>query len=90
MPTRTLEDFAVILTRHPATISRYYTPEHILYDAMEWARRPPEDKLSKRLWHEVHEREKTFEGMVAERLITTGTLQLLKCGSMCGRIMRTS
>lgn len=67
-----LENFAVILTRHPATMSRYYTPEHILYYAMEWARKPPEDDLLKGLWHEVHEREKSFEGMVAERLVTMG------------------
>lgn len=64
-----LEDFAVILTRHPATMNQYYTPEHILYEAFEWAKKAPEDdEWGKRLWQEIHNEEKTFEGMVAERL----------------------
>lgn len=62
------EDFAVILTRHPRTMSRYFTPEHILYEAMEWAREPPKEQVLKELWHEIRDEEKTFEGMVAARL----------------------
>ena len=71
-----MEDFAVILTKHPATMSRYYTPEHILYEAMEWARKPPEDELLRSLWLEARERGKTFEGMVAERLIGMGNFSV--------------
>jgi len=70
------EDFAVILTRHPATMNQYYTAEHILYNAMEWAKKPPEDEFSKEIWIEDKEKEKTFEGMVAERLINTGRLSV--------------
>ncbi|MEM3642105.1 MAG: hypothetical protein QXH37_09315, partial [Candidatus Bathyarchaeia archaeon] len=66
------EDFAVVITRHPATMNEYYTPEHILKEAIEWARKPPEDSWGKRIWQEIHEKEKTFEGMVAEWLITFG------------------
>jgi hypothetical protein len=66
------EDFAVIITRHPATMNEYYTPEHVLHEAIEWARRPPEDGWEKEIWQEIHDEEKTFEGMVAERLITFG------------------
>lgn len=66
------EDFAVIITRHPATMNEYYTPEHILKEAIEWARKPPEDPWGKRIWQEIHEKEKTFEGIVAEWLITFG------------------
>lgn len=67
-----MEDFAIVLTRHPATMNQYCTPEHILYEAMEWARKPPDDEALSRLWHEVYEREKTFEGMVADHLVTMG------------------
>ncbi len=66
------EDFAVILTRHPKTMDQYYTAEHILYNAMQWAKEPPEDEFLKEMWIEDKENEKTFEGMVAEQLITTG------------------
>ena len=66
------EDFAVIITRHPATMNEYYTPEHVLHEAIEWARKPPEDGWEKDIWQEIHDEEKTFEGMVAERLITFG------------------
>jgi hypothetical protein len=67
-----LEDFAIILTRHPSTLNQYYTPEHILHEAMEWAKKPPDDKWGKDIWNEIHDEEGTFEGMVAERLITFG------------------
>jgi len=67
-----LEDFAVILTRHPATLNQYYTPEHILHEAMEWAKKPPEDEWGKDIWKEIHDEEQTFEGMIAERLVTFG------------------
>jgi len=63
-----LEDFAVVLTRHPATMNQYFTPEHILYEAMEWARAPPKDEFLKNLWQETLDEEKTFESMVAERI----------------------
>lgn len=66
------EDFAVIITRHPATLNEYYTPEHILHEAIEWAQKPPEDKWEKEIWNEIHEEEKTFEGIVAERLVIFG------------------
>jgi hypothetical protein len=66
------EDFAVVITRHPATMNEYYTPEHILKETIEWARKPPEDTWGKCIWQEIHEKEKTFEGMVAEQLITFG------------------
>lgn len=62
------EDFAVILTRHPATMNQYYTPEHILYESMQWAAKPPEEDFLKKVWQETHDEEKTFESMVAERL----------------------
>lgn len=62
------EDFAVVITRHPATMNQYYTPEHILYETMEWAREPPEEEILKKLWYEWRKEEKTFESMVAERL----------------------
>jgi hypothetical protein len=65
-----LEDFAIILTRHPSTMSRYYTPEHVLYNAMEWAKNPPEDEALKDLWLRTYKQEKSFEGMVAEHLAT--------------------
>jgi len=69
----TTEDFAIIVTRHPATMNEYYTPEHILREAIEWARKPPEDNdWGKNIWMEIHNDEKTFEGMVAERLVTFG------------------
>jgi len=73
-----LEDFAVILTRHPATMDQYYTPEHILYEAMDWAKGPPKDEFLKKLWYEIHEQEKTFEGMVAWRLVNMGGLNIQK------------
>jgi hypothetical protein len=63
-----LEDFAVILTRHPSTMNRYYTPEHVLYDAMEWAKQPPNDETLNKLWQEAFKREGGFEGMVASQL----------------------
>jgi hypothetical protein len=53
-------------------MDEYYTPEHILQEAIEWARKPPEDHWERDIWQEIHEEEKTFEGMVAERLITFG------------------
>lgn len=62
------EDFAVILTRHPATMNQYYTPEHILYESMQWAAKPPEEEFLKKVWQETRDEEKTFESMVAERL----------------------
>lgn len=62
------EDFAVVITRHPGTMHQYYTPEHILYETMEWARKPPEEEILKKWWHEWMKEEKTFESMVAERL----------------------
>lgn len=62
------EDFAVIITRHPATMNQYYTPEHILYETMEWAREPPKEEVLRKWWHESMKEEKTFESMVAERL----------------------
>lgn len=62
------EDFAVILTRHPATMNQYYTPEHILYEVMQWAVKPPEEEFLKNVWQEFRDKEKTFESMVAERL----------------------
>lgn len=68
----TTEDFAIIVTRHPATLYEYYTPEHILREAIEWAKRPPEDDWGKRIWKEIWDDEKTFEGMVAERLVLFG------------------
>jgi hypothetical protein len=58
----------MIVTRHPATMNQYYTPEHILYEAMEWAREPPKEEILRKWWHESMEEEKTFESMVAERL----------------------
>ena len=63
------EDFAVILTRHPRTMNQYFTPEHILYEAMEWAREPPKEEVLKKFWQEIRDEEKTFEGMVAERIV---------------------
>jgi hypothetical protein len=68
------EDFAIILTRHPATMNQYFTPEHILYEAMKWAASPPEEDLLKEMWQEIHEEEKTFEAMVAERLAQYNSL----------------
>jgi hypothetical protein len=68
----TTQDFAIILTRHPATLNDYYTPEHILHEAIEWAKKPPEDEWGKRIWKESLDDEKTFEGMVAEHLVTFG------------------
>ncbi len=62
------EDFAVILTRHPATMNQYFTPEHILYESMKWAASPPEEDFLKKLWQEIRDEEKTFEAMVAARL----------------------
>jgi len=53
------DDFAVILTRHPATMSRYYTAEHVLYDAMKWAtEEPSEDGISKGVFRQAWLREK--------------------------------
>lgn len=66
-----LEDFAVVLTRHPSTMHRYYTPEHVLYDAMEWAKESPKDETLKVLWQEAKKREGGFDGMVASQLATT-------------------
>ncbi len=63
------EDFAVILTRHPNTMNQYFTEEHILYEAMEWAREPPKEQMFKKFWQEVRDEEKTFEGMVAEKIV---------------------
>ena len=69
----TTEDFAIIVTRHPASLNEFYTPEHVLREAIEWARKPPEDdQWGEVIWREIHEDEKTFEGMVAERLVTFG------------------
>jgi len=68
----TIEDFAVIATRHPATLEEYYTPEHVLSEAIEWAKKPPEDDWGKAIWKEAFKDEKTFEGMVAERLVVFG------------------
>lgn len=68
----TTEDFAVIVTRHPETLNEYYTPEHILHEAIEWAKKPPDDDWGKDIWNEIREEEKTFEGMVAERLVLFG------------------
>jgi hypothetical protein len=62
------EDFAVILTRHPATMNQYYTPEHILYESMQWAAKPPGEEFLKKVWQETRAEEKTFESMAAERL----------------------
>ncbi|MCW4004772.1 MAG: hypothetical protein NWE95_12760 [Candidatus Bathyarchaeota archaeon] len=69
-----LEDFAVILTRHPATMNQYYTPEHIFYEAMTWAIKEPEDKLGKEIWREMREEEKSYESMVAEKLMHSARL----------------
>jgi hypothetical protein len=66
------EDFAMIITRHPETMNEFYTPEHILHEAIEWALKPPEDDWGKKIWQESHEEEKTFEGMVAEHLSIFG------------------
>ena len=68
----TTEDFAIVVTRHPATLDDYYTPEHILREAIEWAKKPPEDDWGKSIWKEYWDDEKTFEGMVAERLALFG------------------
>jgi hypothetical protein len=68
----TTVDFAIIATRHPATLDEYYTPEHILREAIEWAKKPPEDDWGKNIWKEICDDEKTFEGMVAERLVVFG------------------
>ena len=63
------EDFGVIITRHPATMNEYYTPEHILYESMKWAASPPDDdEALKKLWQRVRDEEKTFESMMADRL----------------------
>lgn len=79
------EDFAVILTRHPRTMGQYFTPEHILYEAMEWAREPPKDQLLKKIWQEILEEEKTFEGMVAERLSSFNSINPKIIGSLRSR-----
>jgi hypothetical protein len=62
------EDFGVIITRHPATMNEYFTPEHILYESMKWAASPPEEDFLKKAWQETRDEEKTFEAMVADRL----------------------
>lgn len=61
------EDFGIIITRHPATMEEYFTPEHILYESMKWAASPPDEEVLKKIWQEIHD-EENFEGMVAERL----------------------
>lgn len=63
-----MEDFGIIITRHPATMNQYFTPEHILYESVQWASSPPQDDLLRGIWQETFNEEKTFEGMVAERL----------------------
>lgn len=63
-----MEDFGIIITRHPRTMNQYFTPEHILYEAMKWACEPPEEQFLRKLWQEHLDEEKTFEGMVADRL----------------------
>jgi hypothetical protein len=68
----TTEDFAIIVTRHPATLDEYYTPEHILREAIDWVKHPPDDDWGKRIWKETYDDEKTFEGMVAEHLVAFG------------------
>ena len=65
----TTEDFGVILTRHPRTMNQFFTEEHILYEAMEWAREPPREAFLRKMWQEIKDDEKTFEGMVAERIV---------------------
>jgi hypothetical protein len=62
------EDFGIIITRHPATMNEYFTPEHILYESMKWAASPPKDDFLKKLWQETRDEEKSFEAMVADRL----------------------
>jgi hypothetical protein len=62
------EDFGVIITRHPATMNEYFTPEHILYESMKWAASPPQEDFLKKTWESTRAEEKTFESMVAERL----------------------
>jgi hypothetical protein len=62
------EDFGVIITRHPATMNEYFTPEHILYESMKWAAKPPQEDFLKKAWQEARDEEKTFESMVADRL----------------------
>jgi hypothetical protein len=68
----TTENFAIIVTRHPATLDEYYTPEHILYEAIKWAKKMPEDDWEKKFWKEIWNDEESFEGVVAERLVTFG------------------
>ncbi len=62
------EDFGVIITRHPATMNEYFTPEHILYESMKWAAKPPEEDFLKKAWQDTRNEERTFEAMVADRL----------------------
>lgn len=81
----TTEDFAIIVTRHPATLNEFYTPEHVLHEAIEWARKPPkDDKVGGMIWREIREDEKTFEGMVAERLVTFGRFPARTYSEMAG------
>jgi hypothetical protein len=81
----TTEDFAIVVTRHPATLNEFYTPEHVLHEAIEWARKPPEDdKVGERIWQENYEDEETFEGMVAERLIAFGRFPARTYSKMMG------
>jgi len=81
----TTEDFALIVTRHPATLNEFYTPEHLLHEAIEWARKPPQgDEMGEQIWREIHEDEKTFEGMVAERLVAFGRFPVGTYSEMMG------
>jgi hypothetical protein len=49
-------------------MSSYYTPEHVSYNAMEWAKGPPQEEFLKDLWLRQYRQGKNFEGMVAEHL----------------------
>jgi hypothetical protein len=67
-----LDDFAIILARHPFTMDRYNSAEHSLYDAMKWVSEgPPKDALLKRVWLREKRECETNEAMIASRLLTS-------------------
>lgn len=65
-----LDDFAIIITRHPSTMDRYYTAEHTLYDAMKWAFEEPKSEYPflKRGWLREKKKLKTLEAVIANHL----------------------
>jgi hypothetical protein len=66
-----LDDFAIILARHPFTIDRYNSAEYTLYDAVKWVSEgPPKDALLNSVWLRERQECKTNEAMIASRLLT--------------------